>query len=61
MKMCFEFKPQDLWVGVFWKRTHDGPTAMFCNGERVQRIVVDLWLCLIPMLPIHFTWTDYRP
>lgn len=34
-----EFKAADCWVGAFWKRSH------------VNRF--DLWLCLLPMLPLH--------
>lgn len=37
----FEFKPQDLWIGVFWKRI--GST-------------VDLWICVLPCLPLHLSW-----
>lgn len=35
-----EWKPQDCWVGVFWKRK--------CP------LSLDVWVCLLPMLPIHF-------
>ena len=38
-----EWKPQDLWVGVFWK--HNAESGDF-----------NLWLCLLPMIPIHFWW-----
>ncbi len=34
-----EFKPQDCWVGAFWKS----------SGH-----LVDVWVCVIPMVPIHF-------
>jgi hypothetical protein len=44
----FEFKPADLWVGVFWRRDDWG----------VMRHI-DVWLCLLPMLPLHVTVT-YR-
>lgn len=37
----FEWKLEDLWVGAFWKRT--GGT-------------IDLWLCLIPCVPLHVSW-----
>lgn len=37
-----EWKPQDCWLGVFWKR--DYPWAL------------DVWICLLPMLPLHFGW-----
>lgn len=41
-----EWKPQDLWVGAFWKR----------NGN-----CVDLWVCLIPCVPIHLSWWWHDP
>lgn len=34
-----EWKLEDLWVGVFWKK------SLQC---------VDIWVCFIPCLPIHF-------
>lgn len=37
-----EWKPQDCWLGVFWKRDH--PMSL------------DVWVCLLPMVPIHFGW-----
>lgn len=36
-----EFKLQDFWVGAFWDITR-------YNG--------DIWICLIPMFPIHIEW-----
>jgi len=39
--IAMEFKPQDLWVGAFWKRIGN---------------CVDLWVCLLPMVPIHISW-----
>ena len=37
-----EWKPQDAWIGVFWKRTY--PWRL------------DAWVCVLPMLPLHFGW-----
>lgn len=37
-----EFKMADLWVGAFWKDTE-------CTFGKDR----DVWICLIPMLPIH--------
>jgi hypothetical protein len=37
--VALEFKPQDLWIGAYWQ-TFD---------ERA----VDVWVCLVPMLPVH--------
>lgn len=36
-----EFKPADLWIGVFPKK----------NGP-----MLDVWICLVPMFPIHIRW-----
>lgn len=33
-----EWKPQDLWIGVFWKK---------------ETLYVDVWVCVLPCLPIH--------
>jgi len=42
-----EFKIEDLWVGVYWKyhycKTDDGD----------KKFMTDIWICLIPCLPIH--------
>lgn len=35
-----EWKMQDLWVGLFWKRTRQN---------------FDLWLCFVPCLPLHIS------
>ncbi len=37
----FEFKLPDLWVGAFWKRSGN---------------CVDLWVCLLPCVPLHVLW-----
>lgn len=46
-----EWKPADMWVGVFWRRTHctdaNGNTAPLCT---------EAWICLLPCLPIHVTY-----
>ena len=34
-----EWKPQDLWIGVYWKNT----------PERL-----DVWVCVVPCLPLHY-------
>lgn len=39
MGLRLEFKPANLWIGAFWKTD--------CAGRR------HLWICLLPMLPIH--------
>ena len=37
----FEWKPQDLWIGAFWKR---------------QGQCIDLWICFVPCIPLHISW-----
>lgn len=39
----FEFKKEDMWIGAFWKKT---------PGEYADRL--DVWVCLIPMVPFHY-------
>lgn len=36
-----EFKAADCWIGVYWA------------DEVLWR---DVWICIIPMLPIHAEW-----
>jgi hypothetical protein len=42
-----EFKLQDCWVGVYWEVT---------KRPHSKSMVVDLWVCLLPTLPMHFQW-----
>lgn len=37
----FEWKLADLWIGAFWKRTGN---------------CIDLWICLLPCVPLHVSW-----
>jgi hypothetical protein len=50
-----EVKVQDMWIGVFWKVTDYTPTP---NYARVWDI--DIWICLVPMLPIHIRIERWR-
>lgn len=48
----FEFKPQDAWIGAFWRTD---------SGRLVDGTIVyyrDIWICFVPCFPIHFrlTW-----
>lgn len=42
----FEWKLQDFWIGAFWKPTGN---------------TVDLWVCLIPCVPLHVSWGWHDP
>lgn len=41
MKVRLEFNPRDLWIGAYWKRSEGGG--------------LDVWVCLVPALPLHFS------
>lgn len=46
MKVYLEFKPEDLWIGVFWRRRR--------LWEELQGgATLDVWICLVPCFPIH--------
>lgn len=44
-----EWKLQDLWIGVFWRR-----------GAWSQGTNWDVWICLLPCLPLHLFWDTPR-
>lgn len=46
-KFALEWKPQDMWVGLFWRTTHA------LTDEGVKPFATEFWLCLLPMLPLH--------
>jgi hypothetical protein len=45
----FEWKPEDLWIGAFWRRTE----AKTDEGQK--RIATTIWICLIPCVPLRVT------
>jgi hypothetical protein len=45
----FEWKVEDLWVGVFWKHGY----GQFDDGPK--RMWTDVWICFIPCVPLHLT------
>lgn len=51
-KVRLLFEPRDCWVGVYWRKSAGW------NGP-LKHWKVDLFLCLLPCLPLVFTW--YRP
>ena len=46
VRLALEWKPADLWVGLYWRR----------EGQHGPRGTYDVWLCLVPTLPVHLTW-----
>lgn len=48
--VALEWKLADLWVGAFFKidREYDGAHKL------------EVWICLLPCLPIHIAWCFRR-
>lgn len=54
MSARFEFKREDCWVGVFWRRERwwrEYRDYLMPPGEWATHI----WICLVPMFPLHIT------
>jgi len=49
MKVEIDFNPQDIWIGCYWRKTPDYKKIWV--GKLL--IKLELWICLIPMFPIH--------
>jgi hypothetical protein len=49
MSVKIEFIPNDLWVGIYWKRTN----AILDSGPSAA--ATDVYVCIIPCFPIHIT------
>lgn len=66
----FRFDPRDLWIGAYWDRSEGGyaldpwtrpgsPDYRRLGGILVTR--VDVYVCLLPMLPLRLAWVRRRP
>ncbi len=40
LKVQLQFEPRDMWVGLFWRKT---------------QIAFHLYICIVPLFPIHIT------
>jgi hypothetical protein len=45
LNVRLEWKPADLWIGVYWKVKH--------YVGRPPAASLHIWICLLPCLPIH--------
>ncbi len=51
--LSLEWKYQDMWLGAFW-------LTRYTEGDFSPMYrVFELWVCLLPCLPIHFRTTTY--
>lgn len=50
MSIRVEFDPGDLWIGMYWHVIEIG-----------YRDQWDIYICLVPMLPIHIHWSKRMP
>jgi len=64
--LALEWKPQDIWIGLFWKK-NDGKAynqySQHVSSSPVINITtVDVWICVIPMLPLHWSreWKSFE-
>lgn len=45
-----KLEPRDLWIGIYWNYKNKG--HFFGKWQRQ----FDLYICLIPMIPLHIRW-----
>ena len=50
----FERKLADCWIGVYWRYDARAYRALTLSGPMRENRILDVWLCLVPCLPIHF-------
>jgi hypothetical protein len=54
LSISLEFDARDFWVGVFWK--DDVYRTMGMSGKTVESRWRNVFVCLLPCLPIHLCW-----
>lgn len=53
MKISVKFDPHDLWIGVYWRvKWH----VKLVSGGTTYGRKVHIYICVVPMLPIHIEW-----
>lgn len=43
MRLRFEFKLEDFWIGAFWR----------VQNVAAGRKFIDVWICFVPCFPLH--------
>jgi hypothetical protein len=59
VKIRVEFRKEDLWIGVFWRLDEWYETETPEEG-RFEKRKWDMWICLVPCVPIHLKWTTEK-
>lgn len=68
MKIKINFVPNDLWIGVFWKRKKMPDVQPKAPGgiELLNLEVkgwwtkTDVYICIVPCFPIHLGFIKYE-
>jgi hypothetical protein len=48
-----EWKLENFWIGALWKVEKD----RYNHNEPHEVVHWDLWICILPCLPIHVSWS----
>jgi hypothetical protein len=54
LTIALEWKLADLWIGAFWRTEWHH----YHDADELQW--VDVWVCLVPCLPIRFHWRPWE-
>jgi hypothetical protein len=54
MKITAQFKKEDLWIGVYWRKlaSADG------DQDGSYETVIQVFICIVPTLPICLTFGE---
>lgn len=58
MNVRLKFVPRDLWIGVFWRRLWTWKPIAF--GKQGAFWTYEVYICLLPCLPIVISWERPR-
>ncbi len=50
-RIRLEFKFQDMWIGIHWSGPYGGEWGRWGAG-----LYNHIWVCFVPMFPIHIQW-----
>lgn len=60
MRIRLEFSPRDVWLGLRWlHKAEPAGYGTVRTGGTMTRL--DVWVCLLPCLPVRLTWLRGYP